>query len=116
MEEWHESSHWTLDFKVARDRFSSDNFNINEDYAEELSIEFNISYEDACKLFVPIVLRLKGVSRGARSYNIVKNLDIVSRFYSEKEITTMGINTVIKNIEIKSDENGEYYMIDVEEI
>lgn len=116
MEEWYGSSHWTLDFNVARNRFSCDSFNISEDYTEELSREFNISYDEACELFVPIILKLSRVSKGIRTYNIIKDLDTVSRFYSEKEITTIGINTVMKNIELKIDEKGEYYMIEVEEI
>lgn len=116
MEEWYGSSHWTLDFNVARNIFSCDSFNISEDYAEELSGEFNISYNEACELFVPIILKLNGVSKGIRTYNVVKDLDIVSRFYNEKEITTIGINTVMKNIELKTDEKGDYYIIEVEEI
>lgn len=116
LEEWHGSSHWSLDFNVARNIFSNDKFNISEDYAEELSEELNITYEEAENLFVPIVLKLNGVSSGIRTYELVKDLDLVSRFYKEKEITTIGINTIIENIELKSDEKGEYYLIEVKEL
>ena len=116
MEEWYGSSHWSLAFNMARNVFSNDKSNISEDYIEELSEEFKISYEEAEKLFVPIVLKLNGVSLGIRTYNLVKDLDVVSRFYKEKEITTIGIDTVMKNIKLKTDEKCEYYLIDVEEV
>lgn len=116
MEQWYQCSHWSLDFNITRNIFSNDKLNISEDYVEELSNEFNISYEEAEELFVPIVLKLNGVSSGIRTYNLVKDLDVVSRFYNEKEITTIGVDTIIKNIELKSDEKGEYYLIEVEEI
>ena len=89
---------------------------ISEDYVDELAEEFKISYEEAEKLFVPIVLKLNGVSSGIRTYNLVKDLDKVSRFYKEKEITTIGIDTIMRNVELKSDEKGKYYLIDVEEV
>lgn len=116
MEEWYGSSHWSLDFNIARNIFSNDDSNINQDYVEELAEEFNISYEEAEKLFVPIVLKLNKVSLGVRIYNLVKDLDKVSRFYKEKEITTIGIDTIIKKIELKTDKKGEYYLIEVEEV
>ena len=116
MEEWYGSSHWSLDFNMARSVFSNDKSNISENYIEELSEEFKISYEEAEKLFVPIVLKLNGVSLGIRTYNLVKDLDVLSRFYKEKEVTTIGIDTIMKNIKLKSDEKGEYYLIEVEEV
>lgn len=115
MEEWNGSSHWSLNFDISRD-FSRDNFNISEDYCEELAEELNMSYDDVFdNVFVPAILKLDGVSSGVRMYNIVKDLDIVSRFYDEKEITTIGISTIIKSFEKKSDIHGEYYLINVEE-
>ena len=31
-------------------------------------------------------------------------------------ITTIGIDTIMRNVELKSDEKGEYYLIEVEEV
>ncbi len=117
VEEWHGSSHWSLDFNVSREVFSQDKFNISEDYCEALAEEMKMSYDEVYdNIFVPVVFKLNGVSLGIRLYNLVKDLDLVSRFYKEKEITTIGINTKIKNFEIKTDSYGEYYLIEVEEL
>ena len=78
-----------------------------------MKMSYNEVYDN---IFVPVVFKLNGVSSGVRLYNLVKDLDLVSRFYKEKEITTIGINTKIKNFEIKTDSYGEYYLIEVEEL
>ena len=117
VEEWHGSSHWSLDFNVSREVFSKDKFNISEDYCGELALELGLSYDEVYdNVFVPVVFELNGVSSGIRLYNIVKDLDLVSRFYKEKEITTIGIDTKIKSFEKKYDSCGGYYLIKVEEI
>lgn len=114
IEEWYDASHWTLDFNIARGIFSNDY--VNDDYIEELSNELNISFDETYDSFVPMVMRMNGVSQGARTYEIVKDLDVVSKFYKEMEITTMGIDTIITNVELKTDEKGDYYLVDVKEV
>ena len=116
VEEWHGSSHWSLDFNVARDKFSIDDFNISDDYVEELSNELNLTYDEAYDLFVPIVLKIDGVSNGVNMYEVIKSIDENSRFLDEKEIVTMGLSFIMDKIESKTDENGLYYLISVKEL
>lgn len=114
IQEWYGATHWSLDLNVARGIYSDDY--INELYVEELADELNLSYDETYNSFVPMVMRIKGFSKGARTYEMVKDLEIVSRFYKEMEVTTMGVDTIITNVEVKNDEKGTYYLVDVEEV
>ena len=114
IEEWYGSTHWTLDFNIAKNIFSKDY--INECYIEELAENLNKNIDEVYESMVPMIMRMNGTSNGARTYEMVKNLDKVSRFYKEKEITIMGMDFIITNIEHIQDEDTKYYLVDVKEI
>lgn len=74
IKEWYGASHWSLDFDIARNKFAK-NY-IEDEYIEDLAIELGKSFDDVYEAFVPIVLRINGFSRGARTYEMVKDLGI----------------------------------------
>lgn len=115
LEEWNGSSHWSINFQIARN-FSRDIESINDAYAEEIADELNISEIEARNLFVPVILKMNGVSKGIRLYELLEELPLKTAFEKEKEITTIGINTSVINVKKVRDGHGIYYLLDVKEI
>lgn len=115
LEEWNGSSHWSINFQIARN-FSRDIEGINDAYAEEIADELNISENEARSLFVPVILKMNGVSKGIRLYELLSELPFKTVFEKEKEITTLGINTTVVHVEKVRDGYGIYYLLEVEEI
>ena len=115
LEEWNGSSHWSINFQIARN-FSRDIEGINDAYAEEIANELNISENEARNLFVPVILKMNGVSKGIRLYELLSELPFKTVFEKEKEITTLGINTTVVHVEKVRDGYGIYYLLEVEEI
>lgn len=115
LKEWNGSSHWSINFQVARN-FSRDIEGINDAYAEEIANELNIPEYEARNLFVPVILKMNGVSKGIRLYELLAELPFKTVFEKEKEITTIGIDTTVIHVEKVKDGYGIYYLLEVEEI
>lgn len=102
VEEWFGSSHWTPDINVAID-FSLDY--INEDYIEELQEELGGEID-----VIQMVLWSKDI-KGVEVYKIMESLN-KDDFAEEKEITVIGYNFVVKNIE----KNNDIYFVEVKPV
>ncbi|MNL91052.1 hypothetical protein D3C81_07800 [compost metagenome] len=97
IEEWHGSTHWTLDKEKAIG-FSKDY--INEEYEAELIAALG---EDKVK-FVNLVLYTKELE-GVELYKLLVLQNIID-FIAEKEITVVGKNFEIVSIKV---EDAIYY-------
>lgn len=102
IEEWYGSSHWTPDKAVAID-FSCDY--INEDYIEELQEELGQEVD-----VIQMVLWSKDI-KGVEVYKLMQSLN-KDDFVNEKEITVIGYNFIVKDIELKNN----IYFVEVEPV
>lgn len=100
IEEWHGSTHWTLDEKVAQG-FANDY--MNECYYEELQEELGVEDVDY-EYLVLVTEKLQGVE----SYKLLKELNI-NGYEREQEITVLGKDFVIESIEVKNIDGVDYY-------
>lgn len=111
IEEWYGVGHWTLDYAIAR------NFSLElcpaEDYMESIAEERNISLDEACELFVPVVIRLNGIKKGLRTYELAERYESTKVYCKEQEISTFGLDTIVtENIKYE-DDKGIFYMLEV---
>lgn len=111
VEEWHGSSHWSLDKEVSLN-FAIINKNgyINEDYYDELVEEIGEENVDF-KQVVFVANKLVGV----KLYSLLEEYGINS-FANEKEITTIDKDFKIKSIKMELVDNEEVYFVNVDMI
>lgn len=99
IQEWHMSSHWSTDMEIAK-AFAIHGY-INEDYADELCVELGIDYpglelyQTGCGIFTPVILTPSESILGFRTGNLLNQLEELN---TENEITTLAMDTVIKEI------------------
>lgn len=94
IEEWHGSTHWTLDKEKAKG-FSKDY--INEDYEADLIAELG---EDNVT-FVNLIL-ITDYLEGVELYKLLA-IHEIGRFRNEKEITAIGKNFEIVSIKVEDE-------------
>lgn len=103
IEEWHGSTHWSIDKDVAIG-FTTDY--INEEYEAEIYEELGLDFDSDEEVFVKVVLCMKD----AIGYPLYKDLErLEDNLSKEKEITIIGENHVIMDINKVED----IYYVDV---
>ncbi|MCU7667555.1 hypothetical protein [Bacillus thuringiensis] len=117
LEEWHGSSHWSKELKVAHN-FAYDGY-VNEDYVNEIGENKTLLQQykvnDACDLFTEVVFRLKENKQAINVDKLVIEWGLAN-WAHEKEVTFIGTDFLITNIIHIKDEENPYFLVDVEEI
>lgn len=111
LEEWHGSSHWSKDIDVSIG-FAYDGY-INEDYCDELEEEHG--FQDAKSLFVPVVFRLKTSTKGIDIHSMIEDIQELSHWHKEQEVSFIGQDFVMGEILYVDQEENSYYYVDVVE-
>lgn len=119
IKEWHGSSHWSLDFNISRKIFANPkefDITISEDYREELSEKYDISYEKTLDLFVPVIMEMEEPIPIFPTYKVTKEYKSLEPWTKEQEVTTIGFDFRITEVQEKEDSLGKYFRVKVQPI
>jgi len=111
IEEWHGSSHWSRDKNIAlMFALASKEGYVNEDYEDALEEELGVGNYEFVQM-VMTISKLKGVA-------LDKTLEELGAddFSHEKEITTLGVDFIIADVEIATEIGEVLYIVSCEAV